>query len=409
MEIRFPAAPPIRHPNHFVVLGDSRMAGIYIDSGAKRQKYAGHFFNQANARLGQRMRISGHYAVSGQRSDEFLSAANIAAAKATDAKWALIFGIVNDIGFNISADPFVSYVRPACEELIAAGITPILITDPGSTSLSGNTTTRTAFQRYNALCQQYAAQDRAYGQVLCFDLASLVLDLTTTSIAMKANYSADGTHFTINAAIPLGRAFANFIGPLIPALPVRKVFGGETNALGLQLYSNPGFLSSGGTIGAFSGSLPAGVTNAVVDSGVSCTASIVANADGTNDMQLAMTATQAGRARVVMDLPSGDNAGDLIDLKAQCEIVSGHANLASAFLYSQINRNSASQDFADLYADAVVQGSGLSTAETLDYFVPTQVASGTRGYFTVRFVHYFAGAGTATVKWRHLAVDKRQV
>jgi hypothetical protein len=409
MDITFPSLPPLRHANHFIVYGDSRMAQIFADASTKRQRAALHFFNQANCRLGRRMRIVGHYAVSGLRSDEYITAANIDAGIATDAKYAMIFGVVNDIAFNTSADPFTTVIKPACERLIAAGITPILFTDPGSTSLAGTTAARTALQRYNALCQQYAAQDRAFGQVLCFDLAGLVMNLATTTIAFKTGYSADGTHYTINMAVIVGRAFAAFIGPLIPALPARKVYGGETNALGLQLNANPAFLTTtGGSVGGMSGTAPSGVTNCLVETGISATIGTAANADGSNDLTLAATATQAGRARVIMDLASGDNAGDLIDLKGQIEIASGAVNLASAYLLASVQRNAATQDFAELYSITATDGvMPADVTETLDQNVPIVVAAGTRGFFSVRLVLYFAGAGSASVKLRHLALDKR--
>lgn len=404
-----------RHPNHIWLIGDSRQANAFTDVTTQFQFSAMHWLNQANARMGQRLRIVGNNATSGYRSDQYLAQANINQAIASDAKFVMIFGIVNDITLNAASDPFINIVKPACEQFIAAGMTVILVTDPGSTGLNGSTSARAAFQRYNSLVKAYAARSRANGSVLCFDLAAVILDLTTTSIAFKNGYSADGTHYLVNAAVPVGRAFATFISPLVPALPTRKVFGGETPALGLQLFSNPGFLTTtGGTKGSFTGTAPAGVTNTALDTGISGVMGTAANADGTNDLTLSLTATQAGRARVIMDISAGnDSPGDIFDLYAQATITSGAANLVSAEFWSSYNQTTNVPNNAD-YSCLTAATTGFGSAgpgditETLDYYMPVIIQPGTRSFWTVRFNHYFSGAGSATINWRHLAIDKRQ-
>jgi hypothetical protein len=404
-----------RHPNHIFQTGDSRQANGFTDVTTQYQFSCMHWFNQANARMGQRMKVVGNNAVSGQRSDQYLSQANINQAIASDAKFVMIFGIVNDITLSASSDPFINYVKPACEQFIAAGMTVILVTDPGSTGLNGSTAARAAFQRYNSLVKAYAARSRANGQVVCFDLAALILDLTTTTIAFKSGYSTDGTHYLVNAAVPVGRAFAALMTPLVPALPIRKVFGGETPALGLQIFSNPGFLTlSGGTIGGFTGTAPAGMTNGSVDAGVSCALTSATNADGTKDIILTMSSTGAGRCRMIMDISAGnDSPGDIFDVSAQCTIASGATNLVSAELWSEYNQSTNSPnsvDYSCLTAATTTFGTAGpgDIAETLDLTMPVVIQPGTRGFWTVRFNHYFSGAGNATVNWRHLAVDKRQ-
>jgi hypothetical protein len=365
--------------------------------------------------MGQRLRIAGNNATSGFRSDQYLTNSTINQAVASDAKWVMIYGVVNDISQNAASDPFTNYIKPACETLIAAGMNVILVTDPGATSQSGSTTARTAFQKYNNQIRQYAARSRSYGHVYCFDLAAIVLDLTTTTIAFKSGYSTDGTHYLANAALVVGRAFATFMTPLVPALPLRKVFGGETAALGIQIFSNPGFLTtSGGTIGGFTGTAPAGMTNGSVDAGVSCALTNTTNSDGTKDIILTMSSTGAGRCRMIMDISAGnDSPGDIFDIYAQCTITSGATNLVSAELWSEYNQTTNSPNSVD-YSCLTAATTGFGTqgigdiTETLDYWVPVTIQPGTRGFWTVRFNHYFSGAGNATINWRHLAIDKRQ-
>lgn len=404
-----------RHPNHFIVFGDSRLADIYGDS-FKYKKQAKSFFNQANARLGQRMRVVGHYAVSGQLQAQYLSAQNLSDGIKTDAKWALIFGITNDVAADNSVDYFNTITKPACELLIAAGITPILITEAGSGAYAAVQNSRFAVHKYNTLIKQYAQRARAYGRVLCFDLASIVLDLTSTTIAMKSGYSGDITHYLVNAAVPAGIAFAQFIQSIgVPALPLRKVSAGETRTLGIQAFTNPGFITTtGGALGAFTGTAPLGMTNGVLDAGVSCAVSSTTNADGSKDIILTASSTGAGRAQMAMDIAAGlDAPGDTWDVTCQATIASGAVNLQSAYLWAQYNQTTNvpnSIDYGDMFSTHGSDGTGVlaaSQAETLDYAFPVLIPPGTRGYWTVRYIIAFGGAGSATVNLRHLAVDKR--
>jgi hypothetical protein len=403
-----------RHQNHIFIMGDSRMSTQYNDT-LQYQLTSTHFLNQANLRMGQRLRTIGNNAFAGQRSDQYLSNANIVQAVASDAKWVMIFGIVNDIANNTASEPFTNYIQPACEIFIAAGMNVILVTEPGQTGVAGSTAARTAFQRYNSLIKGYAARSRPYGQVYVFDLASIVLDLTTTTIAFKSGYSSDGTHYLVNAAVVAGRAFAAMMTPLVPPVPTRKVFGGETATLGLQILANPGFLTTtGGSIGSWTGTGPSGITSAPLDTGASGVMSTTTNADGTKDLVLQITTTQAGRARVFMDISAGhDSPGDTFDYYAECTITSGATNLVSAEFfveYNQTTNNPNSIDFVSMVgATSGIGTQGLGDiTETLNHWMYGVIPAGTRGYHSLHLDHYFSGAGSATINWRHIAVDKRQ-
>src|ERR1700759_1033539 len=91
-----------RHPNHIFIMGDSRQSTQYNDT-LQYQFTSTHFLNQANLRMGQRLPTVGTNAFAGQRSDQYLSSANIVQPIAADAKWVMIFGIVNDIANNTAS------------------------------------------------------------------------------------------------------------------------------------------------------------------------------------------------------------------------------------------------------------------------------------------------------------------
>lgn len=402
----------VRHQNHFAALGDSRMAQIFTDS-PKLRTNGKHFWPQANARLGQRMKMVLNLAVSGQRSDQYMSQANIDAVIASDAKYCLIFGIVNDVGAGLpSGDPFINFIKPRVEQLIAAGITPILFTDPGATSFAGNAAARGYIQRYNAQLRNYMAS-RPNGQVFVFDLAGLVLDLTSTTIAFKPNYSGDGTHYRMPMAVPVGRAFAEFIRARIPQAATRKVNASEVGAQGIQIFANPGFMTAtGGTAGTgITGTVPSGVS-AVADTGITAVTSTAANADGTNDFIMAITATAAGRVRGVMNLSTSFwTTADVFDIYGQVEITANNgAGLSSALMLADAYDGTNTITSASLWS-ANDETYGImpadTTGETLDHWFYSTIVN-TLGFFSVTLNAYFEAAGTATLKWRHVAVDKRQ-
>lgn len=400
-----------RNANHFALLGTSRSQIVHYDNAVSQRTNAGHWFNQANCRMGRRMRLVYKYALSGYRTDQFLADAIIAAVIATDAKYCIVDSIVNDVGADNTRDYFNLTVKPACEKLIAAGITPILLTEPGQTTQNGNALSLYSYERYNA--QLYAYRDRTNGAVLVFDIASLLRNLTSATIAFRTNYSADGTHFTnVLSAVPVGRAFAAMMAPLVPAVPSRKAGALDAVSRGINGFPNPGFLTlTGGALGAATGTPFGGLSGTIVNTGAnSVVLSAVANADGTNDLQVSITASQAGSIRLAFDIASGFEApGQNVDFYAQCE-VSGDAMFAGAYLNAECRYDAVSQNWSDLFTSADLGGGPALVNETLDFFIPLTVQAGTaRNWFSVTLMAYMVGAGSATLKWRNVIAQKRQV
>ena len=410
-----------RNANRFVIFGDSRMAQYWSDSASavalpsgKSQQFrtnALHFLAQANARLGQRMRLVKSYARSGFRTDEYLTDANIESAIATDARWAFMYGIVNDAGQGFpKGDVFDNFVKPAVERLITAGISVVLFTEPGAEGFSANAASRAGVYAYNQKLRQYA-ETRSSGGVYLFDLASLVLRQSVAGIDLIDAMTTDGVHYTVNMGTIVGRALADFLRPLIPALPIRIASPGEASTA-LQGFSNPGFMnqaSAGATPVAtgFSGNVPVGTTGISVPAGWTVAGSLVANALGSKDFKLVITASGAGTFYTSHDLAAWENPGDLIDISAQSEVAGGATGFMGTNLYAQFARSGRNLEMDSLYQLPAGTPAPLAVSEIIDHRIAGECPTGTRSWFTLRLKAHFAAAGSATLLWRNVSVDKR--
>lgn len=403
-----------RNPYAFAILGNSRMANVYRDGPNQRRKTNISWFNWANALLGQRMIISGLWAVSGQRTDEYLSATNIAAALATNAKYFVMGDIVNDVrAFDNTYDYFSGPgnggfvgVKGICDQIIAAGGVPVLVTEMGS--ISDTSTARlSAINIYNQKVRQYAREKA--GSVILFDIARLTLDSTVAPTAFKSGYSYDGTHLDVPAAKVLGTAFANILSPLIPALEQGPQGQLEVFANGgVCGLTNPLFTTTtGGTGGTgITGSIPA--SWAIVHTAGYSTASSVAAGPVGNEVTLAITASAAGTSRIQQAIASIENIGELWEGLVEVDIASGFSNLggvwidlersADVFVNAQDMYWDAAQPYANLPAGAIT-GLRLRTPA-----FPIQ--SGTRNYWVLRIWASFSAAGSATITIRQPALRK---
>ncbi|MFG1364645.1 SGNH/GDSL hydrolase family protein [Xanthobacter versatilis] len=393
----------------FFNLGCSRDGMIYTDVSARRNLAANHFFNQANIRLGHAMTLLGTNAVSGDRTDQFLADSRLAECIAAAPKFAIIGSPVNDFAQSVAYDPWTDQVLPAIAKLRQAGIVPIVLTEPGATSLVSDAV-RGRIQAYNAAVRAYGR----LGGIIVFDIAPLLVDPSSATFAWKAGFSADGTHYTTPNQIAAGKAFAALMRPFLPAKRSRLPGGGEGPLAATQIFSNPGYLTATGGVGGAgtTGTLPAGVTQVSADTGVTANVSVVANGDGTNSIRAVVTATQAGRYRIQNTIAATTGlllTGRRYLISGQLSIDAGATGLASAFLMPGIQFGS-STDWSDCYADtSSVFGTQTGVeAETLDFEVdiPASATLGAASFVNPRWVAWFSGAGTAAFNFRAPVVDR---
>lgn len=397
------APTPIqRSDNAFAAFGDSRVATIYEDAATnKRVKSTRSFFNFANALMGQRMRLVGHYAVSGNRSDEYLSTDKVDAALATNAGWFIIFGTVNDIA-QLYLTPFTDAIKPVCERIIGEGGKVILCTEPGAGNY--NSTQSAAVQLYNAQIRRYA---RERAGVVLFDLAAVtVLPTATPPVSFPAGYSIDGIHYITPATLAQGQAFAALMSPLVPANDhlIASAMENTTNGA-LQFLPNPLFLTtSGGTASSGgSGTIPASwVVGA--ETGITAASSVVATDYG-NEVVLTITASKAGVARLSCNMDALEAVGDELYGMARVRVDAGHSNLATVMPRLESSRTTTNSAF-DLFGDLTT---GVLPAGAHDFTVETAgltILSGTRNYLNFQLRAQFVDAGSAVVRISRASVRK---
>lgn len=393
--------------NSIVVLGDSRPSQQFVDASTKLRKPAYNPLTIASQKLGQRIRWY-NLAVSGLRSDQYLAASYFNAALATNAHWLMIWGIVNDVSQNGNAvDYWTAYVKPAALAWIAQGRRVILITEPGSNSLSGSAANVGAVAKYNRQIRQFCLEQP--GAVL-IDVAATVMDPTAT-MTFKTSASGDGTHINLVAgAFLAGQEIANVLGALIPPYSGLVTTPGEIFANGgVQFFPNPTFqTTSGGTGGTgVTGTVPSGITSIILPASWTCTISTGAGSYG-NDVTLAISAAASGIAKIQMDLSSVESAGDVMYANCEVDVSAGASRLQSASLMLESNRASVSQTGEDGYC-AVGNGQWPSTAQTVTLQTPDMtIAAGARGWLTAYLNAYFDAAGSATIKLRRMGVWRKQ-
>lgn len=189
-----PAAARPLIQNGVVWLGDSRLAREYNTTGsptATAWKWDGAFMTVGHALAGQRLIDLGNFATSGDRSDQYLTAANIAAGLATNAKYAAFYGCYNDINQNYptattSGQTCAGNVEAACNSFTSQGRTCIILREPCALSC-----TNAEIAQMMAVNTRFAEYLRSNPNVVLYDPPGSIRDYTVGSMAaFKACYVA---------------------------------------------------------------------------------------------------------------------------------------------------------------------------------------------------------------------------
>lgn len=414
------------YANTFAFVGDSRLAQMHVDS-PKRNKHSVHWFNHANALMGQRMRNVYNGAVSGWRSDQYIPV-GLDGAIASGAQWLVIWGVVNDISFGVTAaqawngwasgagpvgasDSHIG-IKAAAQRALVAGMRVILLTDPGSTSMAGNATLTGECLRYNRYVREFAEQTKG---VLLFDVAREVWNPTSTNLTWKTGYSVEGsnvqTHLATLGGYNCGVAFASLMSPILPAfqqLPAARI---ETNANGgVDLTPNPLWLTTtGGTVGTgFTGTMPAGWEAIRSGSGnPTATLTLQDAADGVGkELVVACTFNAADdeiRIRCTNSLASSLSlpaAGDILQAGGEVSVANSSSSFCGVYLQLQGDPSGSNYEVVDMYCGSAY-GAGPTTAyNQVQQTYPVQFAAAPSTYlrFSFRAVAFAAGTATFTIR-----------
>lgn len=436
--LNIPQVPP-RNDAAFAFVGDSRLAQMFSDPTSRRTKNSRMWWNVANTLLRQRMVIEYNGAVSGLRSDEYIGA--MSGALATGAGWVVIWGVVNDISYGVTAaqswfgwssgagpagasDTHVG-IRAAALKALNAGRRVILPTDPGSTSFAGDVAKTAEIVKYNRFVREFAA---AYPGVVLFDVASLVWNRTATTLTWKSGYSAEAsnaqTHLGQLGGYRVGTAFAQLISPLVPAVDRISHSAIEVASVGdVVVTPNPLFLTTtGGSVnGTVTGNPPLAWNLTTNGPGTSATITVQASANGNgNEVVIACTfggGAAAGHSVVFQSRGAAAGgvavpaAGEVFEAGGQGEIAaSGSDKLIGVYSELKCDAGGFERQARDMYCDASVGvGPTLTAALVQDMMTPPlEVVSGAAATFVVLgFKVIPNAAGTATITIREPFIRKR--
>lgn len=425
------ASIPLR--NSFVAIGDSRTDQLFystVDAAGYRSTPTGrHYFNVANALLGQPWTMVASYGISGLRSDQYLTI-NLQNVLNTNAEYVLwgppgvnditqsVNGYTDAYGRSITisnvADIVAQNIKTAVIAMINSGKKVILSTEWGSTSLTtagvGQLFRLNEYLRYIA---------KNYPGVYLWDGTGVLWNQTgsATALAFNTGYSTDGTHMDTLGGYYGGKSFAAFMQNITPVTDfgmsnIADVY--STNSL--QILQNPLFqtLTGGNSSGAvITGNVPSGWT--IVGSGTtSITVSSATNANGYgNDITLAITASAADSVRFQQGaIPlSSWGVADVMFFGAEVAVAAGSSN-ASVWAELQINTTLGTPSNFSLYADRTYFGAGPTEAynyklQTIPRGVTPGSTTNAGGYVSPRLHFDFKAAGSATITIRRPFLRKQ--
>lgn len=378
------AAPRERNASKIAYLGDSRVAAQF-DDPTQHVASARFFGNVAAQLLGRRLETALNLAVSGQRSDEYLTDRNVEQVIASPALYVLVFGVVNDIAQRGAQDYFAGNpgglrhgVRGQIDKLRAAGLRPILVLEPGAAAFRTDPARLASVAAYNDAIRAYAAE---HPDVIVFDLPAATT-LAGTPLLFRPGFAHDGVHLDNLGGVAAGQAFAALMAPLLPPAP---------NVTLANLAPNGEFAqpSEGEASGSARGTVPRTYV-ARCDPGLD--ADVSAGEPGT--VRMTVRAKASGTCSLGADL-LGEQSGQAYRESIQAEVVNGAVGLTGPYLQLQVRRAGVSLDAFDNFWGT--GGPGPSAARSLSLETPALIVpDGAREWFTTRFGLHFSGPGSAT-------------
>lgn len=425
----YPPPIPSRQivPKTVCMLGDSRAAQLNVQTGFIQSISGYQPFNVANALMGHQLILTGNYGISGNRSDQFVSA-NLPAMVSDTCEIAIINGgSVNNIsqagaGYtdvngnvislsNVARFAVADLIR-AANALVAAGKYVIVISDPGSTSFA-TTGTVGAVLEFNQRMNEYTQSAKA----LWIDITPTVWAPASSASAIVWNtgLSYDGLHFNLYGAHKVGIVLASFLLPLFPFIENRPVSIADTQAtnpyqlIGNGLYTN---LAGGSKTGAgtISGNVPLGfeVHAGAATTTVTVTSGTAAGGFG-NYAQLAISTTAPDVIYFDFFVNSANyNIGDILQMSGDVTVASG-ANQCYVFASPQFNTSSGTPNVFDVGS---FDGEGAMPndaayayhMQTKPYKLPI---ADTKGYVIWRVQISMLATGNATVKFERPSLRRR--
>lgn len=396
----------VRSNSLIALFGDSRLDQWDATTG---RISSWCYINWLNGFLGHPWDVGNDHAVSGQRSDQYLTTANVDDGIASNCLLFFIFGFENDFAQNGIGSYFTNIVKPQVLRILANGGIPVLHTDPCDQTMTGSSL-RDSIDANNQAIRQFCSD---YPRCILVDLAGSTTD-PTSRYMMKTGYAYSNggdqnTHFTTKAASRQALdALATFKRrPEVCPIIERMVANNVINTI--QLGDNALLLNGGGVAGAGMAGPVAGNANISCTGLVTGVASLVSNPTGFGQRQkMVLTATGVGECVMAMDMTTLENVGEQFRAHAVVDSDPGNSGLESPLLRLVSQRNGVSAWTSDLENDTLHGSCEDLLGNTLTLRTPTlTIAAGTRNFFTRQIRFPFAGAGSATVYVSRMGVHKQ--
>lgn len=262
--------PPPIGLNTVAPLGDSRTAIITFDGAAPAlgiQQATQNHLNWAQTLNKQFFTYTGRFALSGITTTTMVNT-YLTPALASRPKFLVILGGVNDPAAGISTAQTFANLMTCVNAALLRGITPIIFTDPGSTSFSSGQAD--GFHAVGGLNDQIRALS-SNPKILVYDFATFALSSFNPIVWNTTNavsWSWDGTHLSTLGSAIVGQNFGTAFAPLLPAQT-------DPSLTGSTLVNGDFATVTGGTLGTGNtGTIPASFTASGATAGATVTGTI---------------------------------------------------------------------------------------------------------------------------------------
>lgn len=387
-------------------LGDSRAATAY---SAVNQKGGNNPINVACALSGQRYRMAGGFGISGKRTDEYLSAANMAAVLGSPCGIVRIIGCLNDIAqdypsASTSGVTAALNVQRAAATLISLGRAVIIEAELGQDNI---TSARLAqVYEYNQRMREWCERTReAYWHDARPVMLSILSSATTTNF--KTNYVYDGIHPSQLGGYYWGKSMKALLDSITPTRQSILAHLSELPGNGRwQLFDNPLFsiTTGGSTSTGATGTFPSSCT--VNKTGASTAVSCTPAAQNT---QLGVTfGAQGDNGRIAQSaLIANWSAGDWVQAMCQATITNP-SGLAGVQLTMVPSGDSTFPNVTDM--GAVTTWAGPDETHTFTFLTdPYQIPnySSKTSLSATLYVSAFAAGSAFTVSVQQMGIIRR--
>jgi lysophospholipase L1-like esterase len=386
-------------------VGDSRSVETFDFATTDIQRSAAIHLNWMNAFSSQAFRYTGDFSLSGI-STQTMRNTYLPLAIASKPTFITIYGGVNNPNAGISYDQTYADLVYMTDQVLQAGIRPILFTDPGAENF--NTSQATAWHGAGGLNDKLRAYAASNSRIILFDTVPVVIQQQTPLVIFKTGYANDGVHLSVPGAQAMGAALATTMQAVIGTPPTITV---SDNRL-----VNAGFNGTNGTLGTSNtGTVPTRWTGAAAAALSTSAFAINTLSSGTNEIAQTVTSTSGSAISPSLTgsvmLPTSLPVGTKLVAGATAIIDAGGTHFAYPRVAIAITYSDATFDTALDIANSASNKADIDLTSQLNLTLRTNpiVVSNAGGKTITGFTFTLRAAGNPgdvtpavyTVRWRN--------